>query len=74
MYSTIPTPPPTPLAPPGLAGTLLERAAITYPSQEAVVSLHQGARLTYAELLRQADAAARALLALGVQARALLRP
>ncbi|KAL4451407.1 hypothetical protein ABPG77_009479 [Micractinium sp. CCAP 211/92] len=50
-------------------GTLLERAAITYPSQEAVVSLHQGARLTYAELLRQADAAARALLALGVQRR-----
>lgn len=52
------------------AGTLLERAAATHPTQEAVVSLHQGARLTYAELLRQADAAARGLLALGVQARA----
>ncbi|KAL4420676.1 hypothetical protein ABPG75_010332 [Micractinium tetrahymenae] len=50
-------------------GALLERAAITYPNQEAVVSLHQGARLTYAELLRQADAAARGLLALGVQRR-----
>lgn len=50
-------------------GTLLERAAATHPTQEAVVSLHQGARLTYAELLRQADAAARGLLALGVQRR-----
>lgn len=38
-----------------------------------MVSLHQGARLTYAELLRQADAVARGLLALGVQARAALQ-
>lgn len=50
-------------------GTLLERAAYDYSGSEALVSCHQGVRLTYAELLRQADATARGLMALGVQRR-----
>ncbi|PSC77005.1 AMP-binding [Micractinium conductrix] len=48
-------------------GTLLERAASDFPQHEAMVSAHQGVRLTYSELLRQADEVARGLLALGVQ-------
>jgi non-ribosomal peptide synthetase component F len=48
-------------------GTLLERQALAFPAVEALVSLHQGTRLTYAELARQSDEVARGLLTLGVQ-------
>ena len=65
-----------PSAPPQLPpppGTLLERAASDFPQHEAMVSAHQGVRLTYSELLRQADEVARGLLALGVQVGVVLR-
>jgi fatty-acyl-CoA synthase len=55
---------------PAATGSLLELSAQAYPDNEAVVSVQQGIRLTYGELLRQADEIARGLLALGVQVRA----
>ena len=48
-------------------GEELGRAAADQPGAEAIVSIHQGVRLTYAELLRRADRAATALRALGVE-------
>ncbi|KAI7846029.1 hypothetical protein COHA_000566 [Chlorella ohadii] len=50
-------------------GALLERTALLHPDKEAVVSVQQGLRLSYRELLRQADEVARGLLQLGVQRR-----
>jgi fatty-acyl-CoA synthase len=47
-------------------GQELDRAAARYGSNEAVVSRHQGIRLTYAELHDAVEEAARGLLALGV--------
>jgi fatty-acyl-CoA synthase len=47
-------------------GQELALAADERPEGEAIVSLHQGARLTYAELLAHADRVAGALLASGV--------
>ena len=47
-------------------GQNLELSAALWSEREAVVSVHQGLRLTYAELLRQANEVARGLLALGV--------
>ncbi len=48
-------------------GGALRETAVRYANQEAIVSLFQGHRLTYAELDREADRAAAALLSLGVQ-------
>ncbi|MGE0441186.1 MAG: AMP-binding protein [Gemmatimonadales bacterium] len=47
-------------------GAALDRAAETTPDALAVVSCHQGIRLTYGQLHEQAERAARAFLALGV--------
>ncbi len=44
----------------------LARVAARLPSTEAVVSRHQGVRLTYEDLFRRVDDLARGLLALGV--------
>src|SRR4029077_3160022 len=48
-------------------GTHLARIAARYPTREAVVSCHQGVRLTYDELQRATDDFARGLMALGVE-------
>lgn len=48
-------------------GVALRETAVRYANHEAIVSLFQGHRLTYAELDREADRAAAALLSLGVQ-------
>jgi fatty-acyl-CoA synthase len=47
-------------------GALLERVAAELPDHEALVSRHQGTRLTYAQLDEQADRLARALMASGL--------
>jgi fatty-acyl-CoA synthase len=57
-------------APPLIEDTIGERlaaAAERWPDREAVVVRHQGLRLTYAELVRRADAVAAGLLALGLR-------
>ncbi|HUN28359.1 MAG TPA: AMP-binding protein [Alphaproteobacteria bacterium] len=48
-------------------GDLLDRVASRHPDRDAVVSLHQGVRLSYAQFAQACDEAARGLLALGVQ-------
>lgn len=48
-------------------GEALDRAARLWPEAEALVSVHQNIRLTWAELLAQADAFAAGLLALGLR-------
>ncbi len=48
-------------------GVALRETAARYATHEAIISLFQGHRLTYAELDREADRAAAALLSLGVQ-------
>jgi len=48
-------------------GELLDRAARLYPDRDAVVSVHQGVRLTYAQLAHACDEIGRGLIALGVQ-------
>jgi len=48
-------------------GDLLKRTAERYPDRPAVVSRHQGARMTWAELSAAADKVARGLWALGVR-------
>src|SRR5438093_2011720 len=47
-------------------GANLERTVARVPDAEALVSRHQGIRLTYAELDEEVDRAARALLAAGL--------
>jgi fatty-acyl-CoA synthase len=47
-------------------GANLERTVAAHPDREAIVSCHQGVRLTYAQLDAEADRVARALLAAGV--------
>lgn len=47
-------------------GTALRDAARRYPTRDAVVSVFQGQRLTYAALDREADRVASALLASGI--------
>ncbi len=49
-------------------GEQLDRTAAEHPGREALVSCHQGVRLTYAQLLEEAERVARALIALGVHA------
>lgn len=46
--------------------TFLSRVAARFPGEEAVVSVHQGQRLTYRDFFQQVDRLARGLLALGV--------
>jgi fatty-acyl-CoA synthase len=48
-------------------GGLLDRTASRFPDRPAVVSCHQGKRLTWAELSEQADRVARGLWALGIR-------
>jgi fatty-acyl-CoA synthase len=48
-------------------GEELVEAVTLRPGHEALVACHQGVRLVYAELLREADRVAAALLALGVE-------
>ena len=48
-------------------GDLLHRTASRFPDRDAVVSCHQGRRLTWAELSEQADRVARGLWALGIR-------
>ena len=48
-------------------GALLERVASELPDHEALVSRHQGIRLTYAQLDEHADRLARALIAAGLR-------
>jgi fatty-acyl-CoA synthase len=48
-------------------GANLERTAATFGDREALVSVHQGLRLTYAELDAAVDALASGLLGLGVE-------
>ena len=53
---------------PLLGATIPERfleVARSYPENEALISLHQGQRLTYAELARRVDRLARGLLGIG---------
>src|SRR5918998_3886447 len=47
-------------------GAVLERVASELPDHEALVSRHQGIRLTYRELDEQADRLARGLIAAGL--------
>jgi fatty-acyl-CoA synthase len=47
-------------------GALLQRVAAEHPEREALVSRHQGIRLTYAELDAQTDVLARAFMAAGM--------
>ena len=49
-------------------GAALRSAAITYPDRDAIVSLFQGLRYTYAEFDRAADTVAASLITLGVTA------
>jgi fatty-acyl-CoA synthase len=48
-------------------GQALDEAARRWPDQEALVSVHQGVRWTYAQLKVRADAVAAGLLALGLE-------
>ena len=48
-------------------GAALGEAARKWPDREALVSVHQGLRLTFADLAVQADAIAAGLLALGLE-------
>jgi fatty-acyl-CoA synthase len=48
-------------------GEMLNGIAHRFPDTEAVVSVHENIRWTYATLLRQVDALARGLMALGVE-------
>lgn len=48
-------------------GQCLDRTAAAFPDREAVVSLHQGQRLTYQQFHARVEEAARGLLSLGVQ-------
>ncbi len=59
-----------PDAPPRLEHTIgvaLREAAARWPDQEAIVSRHQGVRLTWREFLARAEDVAAGLLALGVE-------
>src|SRR5690242_10293824 len=47
-------------------GALLERVARELPDHPALISCHQGVRLSYAELDAQADRLARSLMAAGL--------
>ncbi|TAJ44465.1 AMP-binding protein [Methanofollis fontis] len=48
-------------------GAMLNRIAAEYPENEALVSVHQNIRWTYAEFLERVNGLARSLMALGVE-------
>ncbi|MCB0563708.1 MAG: AMP-binding protein [Phaeodactylibacter sp.] len=48
-------------------GSLFDEIVELYPAREAIVSHHQGIRLTYRQLKEQVDACARALIATGLE-------
>ena len=48
-------------------GAALDRAAARFGDRDALISCHQNLRYTYGDLLREANRAARALMALGVE-------
>ena len=48
-------------------GACLDQIAARFGDREALISCHQNARFTYAQLLDEVNRAARGLLALGVQ-------
>ena len=48
-------------------GAALDRAAARFGDRDALISCHQNLRYTYDDLLREANRAARALMALGVE-------
>ena len=48
-------------------GQALDTAACRFGARDAVISLHQNLRYSYAELLHEVNRAAKALIALGVQ-------
>jgi len=48
-------------------GQCLDQVADAYPDQEAVVSVHQGARFTYREFNQVVNRAAKAFLTLGIE-------
>ena len=48
-------------------GGALDRAAEQWGDRDALIACHQGQRYTYADLRREADRAARALMGLGVE-------
>ena len=48
-------------------GGALDRAAEQWGDRDALIACHQGQRYTYADLRREADRVARALMALGVE-------
>src|SRR2546430_1429081 len=50
-------------------GQNLDRTTARFPDREALVSVHQGLRYTYAEFHAAVEEAARGLLALGVEPR-----
>ena len=47
-------------------GACLDRIASTFPERDALISCHQGIRYTYSQLHREAEAAARGLMSIGV--------
>jgi fatty-acyl-CoA synthase len=49
-------------------GQNLDRTAATFPDRDALVSVHQGIRLSYAQFHQAVEQAARGLLALGIEA------
>lgn len=48
-------------------GKLMEQAAEAWPNRECIVSVHQGVRLTFSEIIRRADKLAAGLLKLGLK-------
>lgn len=48
-------------------GECLERMAREHPDREALVSRHEGIRLSYADMLEQVDRLAHGLLASGIE-------
>src|SRR6266508_5991650 len=48
-------------------GENLDRTVTSFPDRDAVISVHQGIRLTYADLHAAVEELARGLLALGIE-------
>jgi len=48
-------------------GEMLNRIAAAHPDSDALISIHQGIRWTYAEFLREVNTLARALMAIDVE-------
>ena len=48
-------------------GQLFEKTVKTWPNRECIVSVHQGVRLTYSDILRRVDKLSAGLLKLGLE-------